>query len=289
MFTIFGATGNTGSVVANKLLDAGKKVRVVGRDAGKLAALTARGAEVVVGDVTDAALVAKALAGAEGAYLILPPDMAATDLIAKNRGIADNYLAGMIAAKTPHAAVLSSIGAQHASGNGPIAVNHYEETTFPRATATKFTFVRAAAFMENVLTNAHPMQHDGVLPVFGGGESYPFPMVATKDIGATAAAALLAPPAQTEVIELSGPRDYSYADAAAAATEILGRPVKAVAVPIEQMVPTLGKFGVSANVAGLLREMTEGFGKGALGYENKGKRAQGTTTLAEVLRAGLAR
>jgi nucleoside-diphosphate-sugar epimerase len=37
MYVILGATGNTGSVVASRLLDKSKKVRVVGRDNKKLA------------------------------------------------------------------------------------------------------------------------------------------------------------------------------------------------------------------------------------------------------------
>ncbi len=35
-YVILGATGNTGSIVANSLLSKGKKVRVVGRDAERL-------------------------------------------------------------------------------------------------------------------------------------------------------------------------------------------------------------------------------------------------------------
>jgi uncharacterized protein YbjT (DUF2867 family) len=284
MFTVFGATGNTGSIVAERLLAAGKQVRAVVRSADKGAALAAKGATLVIGDVTDAKLVAQALAGAEGAYLLLPPDMAATDLIAKNRSVVDNYLAGLVAGKVPHAVFLSSVGAQLESGNGPIRASHYGEVTLPRATGTALTILRASAFMENVLGYAHPMKADGVLPVFGGGESYPFPMTATRDIGEVAAAALLAP--ATQVIELQGPRDYSYADAAAAATQILGRPVKATPVPIEAMVPTLTKLGISENVAGLLREMTEAFGRG-LTFEGKGTRVRGKVELADVLRAGL--
>src|SRR5580700_3474763 len=45
MYVILGATGNTGSVIANVLLDMGKKVRVVGRDAKKLAPFVSRGAQ----------------------------------------------------------------------------------------------------------------------------------------------------------------------------------------------------------------------------------------------------
>jgi NADP-dependent 3-hydroxy acid dehydrogenase YdfG len=36
MYVILGASGNTGSVIANVLLSKGRKVRVVGRDSGRL-------------------------------------------------------------------------------------------------------------------------------------------------------------------------------------------------------------------------------------------------------------
>jgi uncharacterized protein YbjT (DUF2867 family) len=284
MFTIFGASGNTGSVVARRLLDAGKKVRVVVRDPKKVAAL--RGAEVVTGDVTDANTVKSALAGVEGAYLLIPPDNASKDLIARGRRIVDNYLAALTAAKVPHAVMLSSIGAQKPSGTGPVVTVHYAEMTLPKVAATKFTFVRAAYFMANILSNAYPMKNDGVLPVFGGGETYPFPMVATRDIGDVAADALLAPPAATQWIELKGPQEYSLADAAAVASKVLGRAVKAAPMPLDAMIPTLMKFGFSENVAGLYREMTAAFG-GGLGFEGKGRSIRGKVPLEDVLRAGL--
>lgn len=287
MFTVFGASGNTGSVVARRLIEAGKKVRLVVRDPSKVAALRSRGAEVVTGDVTDAGTVQSALAGAEGAYLLLPPDNMSNDLVARGRRIVENYVAGLTAAKVPHAVMLSSIGAQRPSGTGPIVTVHHAETTLPKAVATRFTFLRAAYFMENILTNTYPMKQDGVLPVFGGGESHPFPMVATRDIGDTAADALLAPPAATQWIELSGPREYSFVDAAAAASRILGRTVKATAVPLDAMVPTLTRFGFSENVAGLYREMIAALGAG-LGFEGKGRTVRGKVALEDVLRAGLA-
>ncbi|MGE5183915.1 MAG: NmrA family NAD(P)-binding protein [Acidobacteriota bacterium] len=286
MFTVFGAHGNTGSIVATRLLEAGKQVRAVARDARKLEPLRGKGAEVLAGDVTDAAFVTKALAGAEGAWLLLPPDNASSDLVARNRKLVGHYTAGLRANKVPHAAFLSSVGAQVPSGTGPIQTTHIAETELP-ASGTTLTFVRAAYFMENILANAYPMKQDGVLPVFGGGETYAFPMVATRDIGEVAAEALLAPAKQTQWIELSGPKEYSMVDAADEASKILGKPVKAVALPIEQVVPTFTQFGFSANVAGLYREMIEGFAKGIVRFEGKPAR-RGKVTLAEVLRAGLA-
>ena len=287
MFTVFGANGHTGSVVARRLLDAGKKVRLVVRDPNKVGELRSRGAGIVKGDVTDASTVKLALAGAEGAYLLIPPDNASNDLVGRARGIVDAYLAGLTAAKVSHALVLSSIGAQRPSGTGPIVTLHHAETTLPKATATRFTFLRAAYFMENILANAYPMKQDGVLPVLGGGENHPFPMVATRDIGDVAADALLAPPGATQWIELSGPQEYSHLDAAAAASRILGRTVKTAPVPLDAVVPTLQRFGFSENVAGLYREMIAAFQSG-LGFEGKGRRVRGKVPLEDVLRAGLA-
>ncbi len=286
MFTVFGANGNTGSIVAHRLLDAGKRVRVVARDATKLEALRARGAEVVTADVLDRAQVSATLAGAEGAYLLLPPDMQSTDLIARARTIIANYQAGLRAHRVPHAVLLSSVGAQAPAGTGPIVTVHLAETELP-ASGTTMTFLRAAYFMENILANAQAMRSDGVLPVFGGGEGYAFPMVATRDIGETAADLLLAPATQTRWIELTGPKDYSFVDAAAEATQILGRPVKALPLPIEQLVPTFTSFGISTHVAGLYREMIESFGTGLTRFEGKDTR-RGKVTLGQVLRAALA-
>jgi len=287
MFVVFGANGNTGKVVASTLLDRGAKVRLAVRDASKVADLAARGAEVAVTDVLDEASIAAALAGAQGAYLLVPPDAGATDLVGRGKRIVDAFVGALGRSPVAHAVVLSSVAAQHAAGTGPIVITHYAEQNLPKAKGTTFTFLRAAYFLENILANAHPMKADGVLPVFGGGEGYPFPMVATHDIGLVAADALLAPPKEHGVIELSGPKEYSFADAAAAASKILGRDVKPLVLPIDAMVPTLTQFGISENVAGLYREMTEAIGKGLVAFEGKGKAVRGKVTLEEVFGAGL--
>jgi uncharacterized protein YbjT (DUF2867 family) len=285
MFTIFGATGNTASIVATELLAQGKRVRAVVRNPAKAAALRAKGAEIFQGDVLEPASIREALAGAEGAYLLAPPDVTAPAFLARTAKIVDAYLGALAAHPLEHAVLLSSVGAQEPAGTGPIVGIHRAEEALRAVPGTVFTFLRAAYFMENLLANAQPMRDSGVLPVFGGGETYAFSMVATKDIGLAAATALLAPPRQTEIIELSGPGEYSMVDAANIASEILGKTVKATAVPIDAMVPTLTSFGFSADMAGLYREMTEGLGAGLVRFDGKGRAARGKTPLREVLAA----
>ena len=57
MYVVTGARGNTGSIVADALLAAGKEVRVIGRDAKRLERFTDKGAEAFVADARDAAAI----------------------------------------------------------------------------------------------------------------------------------------------------------------------------------------------------------------------------------------
>lgn len=63
MFVIAGATGQVGSRVAENLLAAGLPVRVLVREAAKGESWRARGAEVAVANLTNAASLAGALRG----------------------------------------------------------------------------------------------------------------------------------------------------------------------------------------------------------------------------------
>lgn len=77
MYVITGATGNTGSVVAKRLLAQGEKVRVIGRNTERLQPLAKAAAEPFVADLTDVAALTKAFTGAEAVYVMIPPDLSA--------------------------------------------------------------------------------------------------------------------------------------------------------------------------------------------------------------------
>src|ERR1700757_1188082 len=73
MYVILGASGNTGSIIADALLSKRKRVRVVGRDAGRLQRFVRQGAEAFTDNMSDATALTKAFRGARAAYLLLPP------------------------------------------------------------------------------------------------------------------------------------------------------------------------------------------------------------------------
>ena len=283
MFVITGATGHTGSIAAETLLQAGKKVRVVVRDAGKAQALAARGAEVVVASLDDEPALTKAMLGAEGVFLLSPPDLGASDFLAERKKLTAALSRAAKAAKVGHVVFLSSIGSQHAQGTGLILSTHEGERVL-RESGVPATFVRAAYFAENWAGVLQPAQQDGVLPSFLAA-SRAIAMVATEDIGKTVAQALLDGPRGNRVIELSGPVDLSPNDVAAALSRVLGRAVNVVEAPLDAVVPTFTSFGMSPNIAELFRQMYAGIADGKVAWEGNQEAVRGTTSIDRTLRA----
>ena len=265
MFVVAGVTGNTGSVVANKLLDEGKKVRAIARDPKKAEALKARGAEVVSVDLDDAQALAQVLAGAEGAYVLSPPDASSGSFLSARRRTLDAVAQAVAAARVPHTVFLSSIGAQHEHGTGIIQSVHYGEKVLT-ATGLPVTFVRAGYFIENWASALPVVKKDGVLPTFFNG-TLALPQVAARDIGLVAAQALLDGPAGVRVIELGGPVEASAADVAQVLSRLLDRPVSVAQAPLAAVVPTFTSFGVSQDVAALFHGMYEGINNGTVSWQ----------------------
>jgi len=284
MYVVAGASGNTGKIVAKRLLAAGKKVRAIVRHPDKAKDLAEQGAELVSADLGDRAAFEKALAGATGLYLLSPPDMGAQDFLKERSALLTSVAAAIKSARVPHTVFLSSIGGHQVSGTGIILTTHAGETALHEA-GVGFTALRAAYFVENWGSVIPVAKKDGVLPSFLPGNKA-FPMVCTADIGNTAADLLLEGSGAPRVVELSGPRDVSPAEVAQTLSKILEKPVSLVEPPLDAVVPTFTGFGISANVAGLFRDMYAGLASGAVAWQGGSAVARrGKTSLEETLRA----
>jgi uncharacterized protein YbjT (DUF2867 family) len=286
MYAITGVTGNTGAVVAETLLAAGKPVRVIVRDAAKGAPWRARGAEVAIAALEDTAALTAALRGVAGAYVLVPPRLGSTDPLGENRAVIASIAAAARDARLPHAVLLSSVGAHHADGTGPIQSLHHAEQAIGAVTA--LTAVRAAYFVENWAAALGALPQ-GIVPTFVP-STLAFPQVATRDIGRTAAGALVEGPHGRRIIELSGPRDVSATDVAAALTRLTGKPIAPADAPLDAVVPTFTSFGISAQMAELYREMYAGVISGRVAWEGGTAQAvRGSVAVDEVLAGFLAR
>src|SRR5271156_3934621 len=214
MYVVTGASGNSGHIVAEKILKAGKKVRAIGRNAERLQGLTKLGAEACICDVTDRAALAKAFAGAEGVYAMIPPDETAQDY----RGHQDhvvNALAGALTeARVTHVVALSSFGADKTAGNGPVAGLHDLETKLNQIPGLHVLHLRAGYFMENTLAQIGIIKAMGLMAGPRRAD-LKLPMIATRDIGAAAAERLLRHDFDGHrTAELLGERDITMAEVA---------------------------------------------------------------------------
>lgn len=288
MFVIAGVSGNTGSVVANTLLAAKQPVRVIVRDAAKGEPWKAKGAEVAIASLDDRAALARALTGASGAYLILPPNgWGDTNIPAQRKAVSAALVGAVADARPGHVVLLSSIGAEHASGTGPIQyINPIEKGL--RETGVPSTFLRAGFFMENWAAMAQGAIDSGTL-YYGMRSDAPLPQVATPDIGETAARLLLdGPPSGTRVVQLAGPAELTLQETAAVLGKIAGKPIAAVTVPREASVGALRGLGASQEVAEMYADLAVAFNDGKLAWQ-EGEVRRGTVTLEQRLRAVLGR
>ncbi|MDH4080792.1 MAG: NAD(P)H-binding protein [Nitrospira sp.] len=283
MFVVVGATGNTGSAVAETLLRKKQPVRIVVRSADKGAVWKTKGAEVVVASLDDVAAVATAFEGATGIYLMIPPNYGARAWLSDQQARTDRATEAIKKSGVSHVVFLSSIGGQLPDGTGPIRAVHYAEGKV-RASVQHFTILRPPYFMENWAPVIGAAKAQGVLPTFIA-PSAKIPMISTKDIGRVGAEQLLAGGKGHRIVEMAGPEEYSPDDVAAALGQILGKTVTAQQAPLSAVVPTFKSFGLSDEAARLFEEMYTAISRNAIEYEHPSSLVRGHVAITEALRA----
>ena len=263
MYVVLGASGNTGHIVAKTLLARGQKVRAVGRNASHLQPLAANGAEISLADVTDAAALTKAFQHADSAYVMIPPNPTSNDALAYAERVSDAIAAAAQNTGVRNIVSLSSIGADKPSGTGPVVGLHNLEQKLNRLEAANVLHLRAVYFMENTLPQASAIR---AMDCTAGPlrPDLKLPMIATRDIGAAAADALLQLAFRgKQTQELHGQRDLDYSEVTAIIGIAIGKPsLKYVHLTDDQIRPALIQMGMSDNFASLLLEMTSALNSG---------------------------
>ena len=263
MYVITGATGNTGNVIARKLLAQGQKVRAVGRSADRLRPLAAAGAEPFACELTDTTALARAFSGARAVYAMVPPSLTSNDYRGDQAKVADAIADAIDQAQVKYAVSLSSVGADKAEGTGPVVGLHYLEQVLNRIPELNVLHLRPAYFMENTLAQSDVVQTMGITagPIRA---DLMMPMIATRDIGAAAADALAGLDFNgKQTRELLGQRDLSYSEATRIIGQAIGKPdLNYVQLPDEQIRAAFTQMGMSSNVAGLILEMSGALNSG---------------------------
>lgn len=280
MFAVMGVTGQVGRAVANALLAAGEKVRVVVRDAAKATEWVQKGCQVAVAHNTDVDAMTRALRGVDGAFILMPPNYDPApgfpDTVAANHSVRK----ALDAAKPPKVVVLSTVGAHVARENLLNNLKMSEESF--RTLDMPIVFLRAAWFMENSSWDLADAKQ-GSMKGFLQPADHPIPMIAVKDIGDTVADLLGEEWQGPRVVELEGPARYSATEIAAALSLAFGHRVRLVMVPRSEWESLFRSQGASNPLPRI--QMIDGFNEGWIDFEGKGvEQRKGSTSLNDAIK-----
>lgn len=246
MIVVTTPTGQIGSQVVSGLLAAGEPVRVIARDASRLPEDVRDRVEVIEGSHGDAAVLDRALAGADALFWVIPPTPRAesmealyldwtklaceairrhgvghvVDVTALGRGTPWQDRAGLVSVSLKMDELLAETGAAHRGLAMP-------------------------GFMDNTLMQLDTIRNQGLF--FGPIDSNrKLPACATKDIAAVAVRLLTDRSwSGTADVPVLGPEDLSFDEMAATMSDVLGKPVRYQQVPFEGFEGQLRQSGMS--------------------------------------------
>lgn len=240
--------GHIGSRLTQLLLDAGEDLILLPHDPDKLDADVRDRTTVRPVELDDAEAMAEATRGADALFWLSPPAMHTPSLQGWFETLGRSAAHAVEANGIGHVVNLSSVGAHNAEGMGPVSGLHAVEQALD-ATDAAVRHLRPGFFMENLAMQADAISTAGSL-FFPAPPTTATAMIATRDIAA-AAARLLRDRSWSgqEVVGLHGPRDYTYEEAAAVLSDVLGREIRVQQVPAEAVVEQFKGYGASEDWA----------------------------------------
>ncbi len=254
MIVVTTPTGQIGSQVVRELLSADEAVRVIARDAARIASETRTKIEIVQGSSDDEDVLLRALDGAESLFLVVPASFATTD-------VKEYYLRfAQPAARAVQARGVQRIVAVSALGrglplDGGLVTDSFAKDEEIERTGVDFRALWCPGFMENMLRQLDSLRHQSRF-FFPSRPDVRVPYVATRDIASTGSKLLMdrSWTGQGGVAVL-GPEDLSLDDMASIMTAVLEKPIRYVQVPAEAYKAQLIRFGASEHFAQRLLDM----------------------------------
>ena len=281
---VTGATGHLGRLVVEHLLADGvpaDQVVATGRRTERLADLAKRGVRVAAVDYAAPETLDAALAGADTVLLVSGSEVG--QRVAQHTAVIDAAVrAGvgrLVYTSAPKADTSALV----------LAPEHKATEEVLRASGLTFTILRNGWYTENYLGDLQQARETGeIVAAAGEGRVASAPR---DDFAAAAAVVLRTEGHDGAVYELAGDHAWDYTELAAAASEVLGRPVVYRAVTSEERHAGLVAAGLDEGTAGFVVALDENTRDGLLA-ESDGTLARligrPTTPLVDALRAALA-
>lgn len=260
---VTGATGQQGGAVARELLARGHRVRALTRkpESAPAQALKSKGAEIVPGNLDDAASLDRALSGVWGTFAVQNTWEAGVE--------GEEAQGHRFAEEARKAGVQHFVYTSVASAHRKTGIPHFDnkwrvEETVRRLKFPSHTILRAVFFMENFLSPWFKPGIDAGKLAVGLDPKTVLQMIAVEDIGKYGLVAFEKPDRMNgRDIDIAGDA-LTMPATAQVLTRAAGRPIAFERVPIEEvrkfsadfakMLEWMDRVGYNADIAGNAKE-----------------------------------
>lgn len=247
MILVTGAAGKTGRAVLRALARRGAQTRaLVHREEQVATARDAGATDVVVGDMEDPHLLARAMEGIESVYHICP------NMHPREEGIGRLMLEAAQAAGIRHFVYHSVLHPQTEKMPHHWHKLRVEERIFE--SGIPFTILQPAAYMQNLLAYWPIIVNEGVYRVPYGGKTR-MSLVDLEDVADAAAIVLTEAGHEGAIYELVGPEVLTQHQVAQALGQALGREVRFERLPLEEWEQAARARGLSEYAVDTLKRM----------------------------------
>jgi uncharacterized protein YbjT (DUF2867 family) len=230
---VLGATGNVGRPLVAKLLEAKAGVKAASRRATPVA-----GAEAVRFDYTDQSTLPAAFEGVDRVFVMLPGGY--TDPVGHLKPVIQ-----AAADRRIKVVLQTAIGV-----DADEAIPYRQVERVLMGSGAPYVILRPNWFADNFHTYWLPGIKQGVLAVPAGDGQSSF--IDVRDVAAGIAAVLTTNRYDGSAFNLTGPKAYSYGDAAAIISRTAGRPVRYTPVGDDAFIDMLTGAGVPEEYARFL-------------------------------------
>jgi len=245
MILIIGGTGNIGSQVVRLLRGRGAHFKVLARDKDKVVGSLGGGVEIVEGDLVKPETISAAMQGVDKLFLVTPLHL---DQVAmKSAAIQAAKQAGV-----KHIVMSTGIGAGPDAGV-EIGRWHGKNQEEVKATGISYTFLQPGFFMQNLLMFAESIREKGefYLPLGVSKVSW----VDARDIAAVGVAALTEGGHENQAYPITGGEAQSCSEIAEILSDITGKTVTYVDIPLEAAKEGMVSAGMPEKLAELMNEL----------------------------------
>jgi NAD(P)H dehydrogenase (quinone) len=253
MILVTGAAGKTGLAILRALAKRGTETRaLVGRAEQETSVMQAGASKVVIGNLLDAADMARAIADVESLYLVAP-NVHPQEFEIARIAIAAAKRAG-VRRIVYHSVLYPQLEAM---------THHWQKLRVEEAviqSGLEFIILQPASYMQNVLAYWDAIATQGEYRVPYSIHA-PFTPVDLEDVAEIAAAALLEDKLAGGIFPLAGPDRLTSAQMALQMTQVLGREIHAFEQPLEVWRRHVEESGLSTDAVEALAKMFAYYGK----------------------------